>query len=334
MTHRNAPLTPHGRQRLIDRVEAGRPIAHVAAEAGISRACLSKWVHRYRADGPEALSDRSSAPAHRPTRLPIELITLIDQWRRDHKWSARRIAAELRDRGHQCSVRTVSRWLERLGISRRRELDPTGEDTREPGKIIARFPGHMLHLDVKKVGRIPDGGGWRVHGRGTARALASKRAHKQKVGYTYLHSAIDGFSRLAYTEALEDETAATTIAFFCRARRFFANHGITRLVRVITDNGSNYRASTFVRTIRAFASRHQRTRPYTPRHNGKVERYQRILTEECLYARAYPSEQARRAAIGFWTHHYNYHRPHSACRDQPPATRVHTRVANVMPSYI
>ena len=140
-------------------------------------------------------------------------------------------------------------------------------------EAVARFPGHMLPLDVKKVGRIPDGGGWRVHGRGTARALASKRAQKQKVGYTYLHSAMDGFSRLAYTEALEDETAATTIAFFCRARRFFANHGITRLVRVVTDNGSNYRAKTFVATIRAFASRHQRTRPYTPRHNGKVERY-------------------------------------------------------------
>lgn len=151
--------------------------------------------------------------------------------------------------------------------------------------------------------------------------------------YTYLHSAIDGFSRLAYTEALDDETAATTIGFFARARAFFAAHGITRMVRVVTDNGSNYRARTFARTITAHASRHQRTRPYTPRHNGKVERYQRILAEECLYARAYKSENQRREAISVWVHHFNYHRPHTACADQPPATRVTQRVTNVMTSY-
>lgn len=334
MTHRNSPLTPAGRQRLVRRVEVdGRAIAHVAAEAGIARSTLTKWVHRYRADGLEALEDRSSAPARRPSRLPVEVIELIDAWRRDHKWSARRIALELSDRGHACSVRTIGRWLERLGISRRRDLDPTGENNREPGKITARFPGHMLHLDVKKVGKIPDGGGWRIHGRGSTQTLAGKRARRQRAGYTYLHSAIDGYSRLAYTEALENETAQTTIGFFSRARAFFAAHGVTRLVRVVTDNGSNYRARTFVRTVRAHASRHQRTRPYTPRHNGKVERYQRLLTEECLYARPFYSEDQRREAISVWVHHYNYHRPHTACADQPPATRVHERVDNVMTSY-
>src|SRR5699024_4566806 len=151
---------------------------------------------------------------------------------------------------------------------------------------------------------------------------------------TYLHSAIDGYSRLAYTEALEDETAQTTIGFFARARAYFAAHGITRLIRVVTDNGANYRASRFVRAVQSHASRHQRTRAYTPRHNGKVERYQRLLAEECLYARVYESEQARRRAIGVWVHHYNYHRPHTACADQPPASRVHERVDNVMTSYI
>ena len=234
---------------------------------------------------------------------------------------------QLAGRGHHFCVRTIGRWLQRLGISRRRDLDPTGENNRETGKIIARFPGHMLHLDVKKVGKIPDGGGWRLHGRGHA------KARKQRVGYTYLHTAIDGYSRLAYTEALENETAATTIGFFSRARAFFAAHGINRLVRVVTDNGSNYRAKTFVRTVNAHASRHQRTRPYMPRHNGKVERYQRILAEECLYAHAFYSENERREAISVWVHHYNYHRPHTACADQPPATRVHERVDNVMTSY-
>lgn len=334
MTHRNSPLTPAGRLRLVQRVENdGRPIAHVAAESGVARSTLTKWVHRYRAEGIGALEDRSSAPARRPSRPPVDVIELVDSWRREKKWSARRIALELADRGHHYCVRTIGLWLERLGISRRRDLDPAGENNRETRRIIARFPGHMLHLDVKKVGKIPDGGGWRAHGRGSAQALAGKRAHKQRVGYAYLHSAIDGFSRLAYTEVLENETAATTIGFFCRARVFFAAHGITRLVRVVTDNGSNYRAKTFVRTVAAHASRHQRTRPYTPRHNGKVERYQRILAEECLYARAYESEEERCRAIGVWVHHYNYHRPHTACGDQPPATRVHERVDNVMTSY-
>ena len=258
---------------------------------------------------------------------------MIDSWRREKKWSARRIALELADRGHHYCVRTIGRWLERLGISRRRDLDPTGENNREARRIIARFPGHMLHLDVKKVGKIPDGGGGRAHARGSAKALAGKRAHRQRVGYAYLHSAIDGYSRLAYTEVLTDETAATTIGFFSRARAFFAAQGITRLVRVVTDNGSNYRAKPFVRTVAAHASRHQRTRPYTPRHNGKAERYQRILTEESLYARAYASEDERCRAISIWVHHYNYHRPHTACADQPPATRVHERVDNVMTSY-
>ena len=153
------------------------------------------------------------------------------------------------------------------------------------------------------------------------------------IGYTYLHTAIDGFSRLAYTEALDDEKASTTIGFFCRARTFFAAHGITRLVRVVTDNGANCRARTFTTTITSLASRYQRTRPYTPRHNGKVERYNRIMAEECLYARSYSSEQQRRDAIAVWNHHYNDHRPHTTCGNQPPATRVPAHVTNVMTSY-
>ena len=163
--------------------------------------------------------------------------------------------------------------------------------------------------------------------------IRNSQKPRDNTGYTYLHTAIDGFSRLAYTEALDDEKASTTIGFFCRARAFFATHGITRLVRVVTDNGANYRARTFTATITSLASRHQRTRPYTPRHNGKVERYNRILAEECLYARSYSSEQQRRDAVAVWNHHYNYHRPHTACHSQPPATRVPVHVTNVMTSY-
>ena len=160
MSHANAPLTPAGRLRLIQRCQI-RPIAHVAAEAGISRACLSKWKARYDADGEDGLIDRSSAPFARPTQLAPAVVDLIETWRREHKWTARQIARELNGRGHACSVATVGRWLRRLGINRRKDLDPEGHSNRVVGTITARFAGHMVHLDVKKVGRIPDGGGWR-----------------------------------------------------------------------------------------------------------------------------------------------------------------------------
>ena len=331
MSHANAPFTPEGRLRLIERCQR-RPIAHVAAEAGVSRACLSKWKARYDAEGPAGLVDRSSAPYRRPTQLTPEVVDLVETWRRDNKWTARKISRELALIGHQASVATVGRWLRRLGISRRRDIDPDGSTNREVGTITARFAGHMVHLDVKKVGRIPDGGGWRAHGRGSAQDKRAQRAKTAgaRAGYVYLHSIVDGYSRLAYTEALPNETAATTIGFFHRARAFFAAHGITRIVRVITDNGSNYRARDFVRTVLAVASRHQRTRPYTPRHNGKVERYNRILAEELLYSRPWASEADRAAAIEVWNIHYNYHRAHTAVGDQPPASRLRTGVTNVV----
>ena len=155
MTHRNAVLTPRGRYRLVMRVQAGRPIAHVAAEAGIARATLSKWLARYHQGGTQALEDRSSAPLGRPTRTSAKTVDLIEHWRRAHKWSARRIGHELAARGTVVSVRTVTRWLDRAGLNRRRDIDPTGQTNRSGKPIVARFPGHMIHLDVKKVGRIP-----------------------------------------------------------------------------------------------------------------------------------------------------------------------------------
>ena len=175
MSHANAPLTPEGRLRLVRRVETGRPVAHVAAEADVARATVTTWVKRYRASGVAALQDRSSAPTHRPTRLRVSVIEQIDTWRREKKWSARRITHELGHQGICVTVRTVDRWLQRLGISQLPNLDPTGEVNKKPGTITAPFPGHMIHLDVKKVGRIPDGGGWRAHGRGTDKALKAKR---------------------------------------------------------------------------------------------------------------------------------------------------------------
>ena len=174
MSHRNAPLTPAGRLRLVQRCQR-RPIAHVAAEAGVSRQCLSKWVRRYRRDGEAGLVDRSSAPHHHPGQLDPRVVAEIERLRRTHKWSARLIVVELAEQGHRVSVATVGRWLVRLGLNRRRWLDVDGEPLRVTGKIVARYRGHMVHLDVKKVGRIPDGGGWRIRADGWPRQRPAPR---------------------------------------------------------------------------------------------------------------------------------------------------------------
>lgn len=330
--HGNAPLSVEGRRRLVERCRT-RPISHVADEMGISRACASKWVDRYRRYGDLGLLDRSSAPNRQPTATPGDVIVMIETMRRSHKWSASRIAFELAQAGFSISRRTVSRHLANLGLNRRRFVDPTGETNREPRKIVARWPGHMVHVDVKKVGRIPNGGGWRAHGRDSsqARHVASRKKKTERGGYVYLHSAVDGYSRLAYTEALSDERAGTAIAFLHRARAWFAAHGIIRIHRIVTDNGACYRADRFTRVL--LSSRHQRITPYTPRHNGKVERYNRILAEEFLYARVWASETERTEALAVWNIHYNYHRPHSAACDQPPAARLRAGVTNVVASY-
>ncbi|MEV1114966.1 IS481 family transposase [Actinosynnema sp. NPDC049800] len=332
MLHRNAPLSVEGRHRLVQRCKT-RPIAHVAAEMGISRQCASRWVNRHLRYGEAGLLDRPSVPHHQPTATSAEVVASIERLRRNHKYSARRIALELEADGVRISVRTVGRHLAHLGLNRRRFLDPTGANNRRPRRITARWPGHMVHLDVKKVGVIPDGGGWRAHGRGSEQARQAERAKNKgaRTGYTYLHSAVDGFSRLAYTEALPDEKAVTAIAFLHRARAFLAAHGIGHIHRVVTDNGSCYRAHDFAKAL--LGARHQRIKPYTPRHNGKVERYNRILTEEFLHTRIWTSEQQRTDALAVWNVHYNYHRPHTAAGNQPPATRLHDGVTNVMALY-
>lgn len=258
----------------------------------------------------------------------------IESLRREHKWSAARIAFELNQAGTPISRRSVSRLLAQLGLNRRKFIDPNGETNREPQRITAKHPGHMVHLDVKKVGRIPDGGGWRAHGKGSEKAKIVARAKTRgtKTGYIYLHSAVDGSSRLAYTEALPDEKAVTAVAFLGRAKAWFAAHGVTQIERVVTDNGSCYRSAAFREAV--VPSRHQRIAPYTPRHNGKVERYNRILTEEFLYARTWYSEAERAAALKVWNEHYNYHRPHGVHGGQPPASAAPIHVNNVLASYI
>lgn len=205
--HRNAPLSPEGRLRPVQRCQH-RPIAHGAAEMGISRACASKWVNRYRRHGELGLLDRSSTPRCQPTATSSDVVARIEALRRAEKWSATRIAFELQAEGISLSRRTVSRHLLALGLNRRRFIDPSGDPNREPRRITARRPGHMVHIDVKKVGRIPDGGGRRVHGRGSHQAKTVERRKNKgaRGGYVYLHSAVGGFSRLHPQPALRTPT--------------------------------------------------------------------------------------------------------------------------------
>ncbi|MFM9780356.1 IS481 family transposase [Streptomyces scabiei] len=324
--HPNAPLTPEGRRRLCERVDAGRPIAHVAAEAGISRRCLAKWYARWCAHGESGLLGHSSRPSTSPARTAEDVADLVEALRRQTKHGPARLAADLkRLHGITVAPATVHRVLVRRGLNRLRDLDPpTGEQLREVIRYEHERVGDMIHVDIKKLGRIPEGGGWRMHGVGTDAARASKRTGPGtgKVGYTYLHTAIDDHSRLAYTEALDDEKAATAVAFWHRAVAFFAAHDITVIRRVLTDNGSCYRSHLWRDAVAATGTKHKRTRPYTPRTNGKVERYNGTLAREWAYVRDYTSEHERRAALADFLNYYNHERPHTALGGRPPINRT------------
>jgi transposase InsO family protein len=332
MSHRNAPLTPEGRRRLCERVDADRPICHVAAEAGIARQTLGRWYARWREEGEAGLEDRSSRPHSSPNQTDPDVEERVVALRREHKVGPVQLVGLLAEEGLQLPASTIYRILARHGISRLRDLDVTGEDLREP---VIRYewakPGDMVHVDVKKLGRIPDGGGWRVHGRGSAQDKTAGRAKTggARAGYVYLHSAVDDHSRLAYTEELPDEKGATAAGFWARAVKFFRRHGIRRIRRVLTDNGACYRSWAFAAALAASRTRHKRTRPYRPQTNGKVERYHRTLAREWAYSRAWSSNAERAAALQAFLDRYNYSRPHTALKGKPPASRLPAGVTNL-----
>ncbi|UUW87411.1 helix-turn-helix domain-containing protein [Pimelobacter simplex] len=224
-SHPNAPLTPEGRERLCRRIDAGRPLSHVAAEGGISRASLTKWYKRWLAYGRDGLEDRTSRPDFSPTATDEDIVDMVLQLRAFEKWGADRISAYLSTVGDGSiapSRATVHRILVRHGMSRLRDLDmPTGESKRDANRYEHARPGDMIHVDIKKVGRIPTGGGWRIHGRNTEGGRASQRKANKRVGYAYIHAAVDDHSRLAYAEVLDDEKKETCAAFWFRAVAFF-----------------------------------------------------------------------------------------------------------------
>lgn len=308
MSHRNAPLTPQGRLLLCRRIQAGTPIAHVAAAMGISRQCASKWWHRYLEAGADGLHDRSSRPRRSPTRVPERLEAKICRRRRCDKVGPDRLAIHL-----ELPASTIYRVLRRHDLNRLSHLD------RQSGAPIRRYersrPGELVHVDVKKLGRIRHGGGHRVHGR-----QATRKARRGRVGYAYVHTAIDDYSRLAYTEVLADEQGATAAGFWRRAEAWFGARGVV-VERVLTDNHFSYRGRLFNEALAEHRILHKYCRPYRPQTNGKVERFHRTLLEEWAYVRPYACEGARTRALAPWLHRYNHHRVHTAIGG-PPVSRV------------
>lgn len=322
MSHANAPLTPEGRRRLCERVDAGRPIAHVAGEAGISRQCLSKWYGRW-ADGDGDLCDRSSRPFGSPRRTPAAVVAAVEALRRTRKLGPARIAHELARRGIVIAASTVHRVLVRLGLSRLRDMDrPTGEPARRARRYERAEPGELVHTDVKKLGVIREGGGWWAHGRGSAQDKAARRG--PRVGYDYLHVAIDDHSRLLHAEVLPDERGETCAAFITRAAEFMAGYGIT-IERVMSDNAFAYRHSAaYAAAVAALSpgARRKFIRPHCPWTNGKAERVNQTANDEWARAAVYGSSAERTAALAAWVHEYNHHRPHAALGGLPPISRV------------
>ena len=315
MSHANARLTVHGRLLLITRVvRQRRPVAHVAAELGISRATGYKWLARYRAEGLAGLRDRSSRPRRSPGQTSPEVEAAIVALRRDRRLGPARIAGIL---GLHPS--TVHRVLVRYRMPRLAWLD------RPSGQPIRRYerarPGELVHVDVKKLGRLRDGGGWRFAGRDS---LERRRARADtRIGYEYVHCAIDDHTRLAYAEIHPDERADTCSAFLRRAAAWFAAHGIPRIERVMTDNALAYRRSSAWRQALADLGADPRfTRRYRPQTNGKAERFNRTLLEEWAYARPFTSGSERAAALPGWLHTYNHHRTHTALGGHPPISRI------------
>lgn len=321
MSHRNARLNVHGRRLLVSRViDDGRPVAHVAKELGISRQCAHRWVNRFRAEGHAGLADRSSRPRSSPNRTSPAAQALVLAVRVKHRRGQDWIGPEI-----GLPARTVSSILRAHHVPYLRECDPlTGEVIRSSKQTAVRYerdtPGDLVHMDVKKLGRIAIGGGWKAHGRQMGSTGAKKRS---RIGFDYVHSLIDDHSRLAYSEVLPDEKGPTCAEFLLRASAYFATYGITRIRQVMTDNHWSYSRSADMRAaIETLDAEHIFIKPHCPWQNGKAERLNRTLQIEWAYAQIFYSNDDRTAALAPWLNHYNNQRRHSALRGLPPTSRL------------
>jgi transposase InsO family protein len=313
VAHRRARLTPFGRLLLVSRIlEGGWSVPAAAESLGVSRATAHKWLRRFREEGIEGLEDRSSAPRHRPRSLPARDVERILRARRRLKVGPHRLGPEL---GHPRS--TVYAVLRRHGLSRLAHLD---RPTAAPVRFERDRPGELVHIDVKKLGRINPGGGWRILGR----SAETRGPRRGGPGYDYLHAAVDDHSRFAYVEVLSDERGPTCAGFVLRAAAHFAELGVP-IERVMTDRAMNYvRSADFAKALNAIGAVHRTTAPYRPQTNGKVERFNRTMLDEWAYVRLYRSNEARTRALKSWLETYNRRRPHTALGGLPPTSRLST----------
>jgi transposase InsO family protein len=302
-------------------IEHGWPIARAAERYDVSWKTAAKWPRRYAAEGAEGMGDRSSAPHHQQNRTPQPMVRKIVHLRWKHRLGPVQIADRL-----GLSASTVHAVLVRCRLNRLTYID------RKTGEPIRRYerdkPGELIHVDVKKLGKVPDGGGWRyvgrVQGKKNRVATLDKPRNKHRnplMGTCYLHTVIDDHSRVAYVEAHDDETAATAAAVLRRATAWFDQRGV-KVQRVLSDNGSAYRSHLWANSCAELGITPKRTRPYRPQTNGKIERFHRTLAEGWAFKKFYNSESARLAALPTWVHNYNHHRPHSAIGEVSPITRL------------
>lgn len=320
MAHRNARLTLHGRRLIVQRVrEEGWPVAHVAKAMGISRQCAHRWLARWDAQGDAGLEDRSSRPHTSPNQTPVEVEERVIEARRRLRQGPDVLGPKL-----GVAPRTVTRILRRRHLPRLADCDPlTGEVIRASKTTAVRYerdrPGDLVHVDVKKLGRIPDGGGWRAWGRQMSRTAGRRNP---RPGYDFVHSVVDDHSRLAYSEILEDETGDTCAGFMLRAAGWFAEHGI-EIGEVMTDNAWSYLHShAFAEVLDLIGATHITIRPHCPWQNGKVERFNRTLQVEWAYRQVFTSNEERSAALPGWLNDYNYQRSHSSLGGRPPISRL------------
>jgi transposase InsO family protein len=322
MSHGSARLTVYGRLLIVQRHQQGWRQAHIAAAMGVSRKCVKTWIDRYAAEGEAGLQTRSSRPHTCPTRTPAAVEQRVLELRRQERRGQDWLGPEL-----GLPPRTVARILRRHQVSYLRQCDPmTGEVIRASKATAVRYerarPGELVHMDVKKLGRIHHGGGWKANGPQHRQTAAQKRA---KIGYDYVHSLIDDHSRYAYSEILPDEKGTTCAAFFLRAADAFAKAGITRIERLITDNHMSYKLSRDMReAVAAVGARHLFIKPHCPWQNGKVERFNRTMATEWAYRQPFTNNDQRAAALAPWLEHYNTVRRHSALEGLPPVSRLPT----------
>jgi transposase InsO family protein len=316
--HPNAVLTPAMRRRMVACVlEQGWTIEATAERFQVDAKTVRKWRDRFLAEGEAGLQDRSSRPKRSPNRTPFTKRRLVLQLRREHRWGAAHIGFEV-----GLAASTVQLILTRAGVGR---LD-RGDRATSTKPVRYQWPcsGDMIHIDVKKIAGIPDGGGWRMHGRG-----ADGHGGHSGAGYRYIHTAIDDRTRLAYSEILNDENKHTATAFLQRAVLWFRLRGVI-VQRVLTDNGSCYRSRLWRDACIDAGITHKRIRPYRPQTNGKVERFHRILLEEWAYIRDWTSETERVAGYAAFIHFYNQHRSHGALGWSTPMATLN-RLRNNLP---